>query len=143
MADQILRVRDESAVEFDLGVTTPEGNVAIRNHDESVHATLNKRFGAPQGTAQAISASGNTDLVTPTSGKAIRLKWVAFSAPEGNGAEVIVTIKIGTDILYMWPLGASCAFSHGAVREGAVDEPLTINLSTAQTVYVNYEYEEF
>lgn len=143
MADQILRVRDESAVEYDLGVTAPNGDVAIRNYDPNVHDTLEKKFGAPQGSAVAITTSGDHDVVTPTSTKSLRLKWVGISAPETNSAEVIVTVKLGTSVLYMWALGPSCGFAHGSVREGGVDEPLTVNLSSGQTVYFNYEFEEF
>lgn len=143
MGYQVLQVKDELGDTYDLGVTTPDTDVAIRNYDPAVHSVILKRFGVTQGSAQLINTSGDNTVVTPTSGKSIRLKWFSMATSESNGAEVVVTVKLGSTVLYMWPMGAPAAFAHGSVREGGVNDPLVVNLSIARGVYVNYEFEEF
>lgn len=143
MGYQILQIKDDLGNTVDLGVLTPESTVAIRAFDESVHGTLSNKFGASLGSGTVFSTSGNHDVVTPTPGKSIRLRWIALATSADNGGEVVVTVKIGTSVLYQWPLGAPGAFAHGSVREGGADEKLIVNLSASYPVFVNYEYEEF
>ena len=97
--------------------------------------------GTPSG---AISVTGPTILYTPASGKRVRLRWVHASASQDNTAEVVATIKIGATTIYQVPLGNPGVFAHSSIREGDVDEKLTLTLSASgRTVYVNFDVEEF
>lgn len=107
--------------------------------------TVSKRFGGgkTQG-AQAINTSGNNTILTPASGKKIRLYWLGLSTSQDNAAEVLALAKFttGGTPFYRWNLGAPGAFSHWEVVTGGTDEALVINLSGAQTVQANYTYSE-
>lgn len=107
-------------------------------------ATLDKRFGVVSGSPVTASASGDTLVYAPAAGKRTRLKWVGLSSPSANSTEVlaIVTWEAGPEI-YRWAMGNPGAFAHSSVREGATNQRLMINLSGAQTVYVNIDVEEF
>src|SRR5690242_17235937 len=116
MGFQVLQVKDDIGNIYDLGVTTPDSfGVAIRSFDPETHSVVSKRFGATQGSALKVSTSGDNGVIVPTSGKAIRLKWFSMATSESNSAEVIVTVKLGTNVLYKWPMGAPAAFAHGSV----------------------------
>lgn len=108
--------------------------------DESEITPLHKTF----------TSSGATIFVTPAAGKRIRLWWYNLGADPANGAHVIAALRFGvagTDF-YKTALsqyGAATAHSFKAGRsyhQGAVDESLYVNLSAAQTVYGNIDYEE-
>jgi hypothetical protein len=104
-----------------------------------------RRFGrSPRLTrAVAISTAGDNTIVTPAAGKRIRLLWLAMATSQDNTAETLAVVKFGSTEHYRWPLGNPGAFMHWEPIEGAVDTPLVINLSAAQTVQVSYTYEEF
>lgn len=142
MGQQILVIQDDDGNVYNLGETDVEGKVGVRTSDHPVFSVLDNRFGAVVGTAVAISQAGNTDLVAPTSGKSIKLNWIALATSETNTSEVIVQVYLGAQLLYEWPLGAPGAFAHSSVRIGAPNAKLRVFTSNAQTVRVNYEYEE-
>lgn len=96
------------------------------------------------------STIGAQNVVTPASGKKIRLYWWGLSASPDNTATNIVSLRwttTGTDFVKV-PLsqyGGIFAHSYKGGRayvEGAVDEALAINLSSAQSVTLNIDYEE-
>ena len=107
-------------------------------------ATVARKFGSGKITrAVQVNALGNTPVVTPTAGRRLRLFWVGMSTSENNGGEVLVLIRFGATTHYRWRMGSPGAFSHWEVIEGAVDEPLTVNLDQPLPVEFNYTYEEF
>jgi hypothetical protein len=109
-----------------------------------VQRTLQSRFGVSSGSAQAVSSPGDTTIYTPASGKRVRLKWIGLSSPAANTAETVVSIRFGSGTpFYIWNMGAPGALGHGTCREGGVDEPLNVSLTTGQTVYVNFDVEDF
>ena len=76
------------------------------------------------------------------SGKKVRLHWVFMSASQDNNVEVLAKIKLGSTVVYSTFLGNPGAFGHRETVEGAVDEPLKINLSAAESVAVNWTVTE-
>lgn len=96
------------------------------------------------------SASGDTIVHTPTAGKKIRLWWYNMAALPSNAGHVIAALKFaaGGTPFNRTPLsqyGAATAHSFKAGRsyvEGAVGEALIVNLDSANTVYVNIDFEE-
>ena len=102
----------------------------------------NPTFIAAKGTPQIITASGDTILHTPTSGKACRLRWIGIKAPKTNNAEVIINIKLGSTVIYTWILGNPDVFAHSTIRVGNINENLVINKSNTQTLYVNFDLDE-
>jgi hypothetical protein len=92
--------------------------------------------------ATTISAAGDSVVRTPAAGKRLRIYWIGMSTSENNSAETKVTIKFGTDTLYIWNMSAPGAFSKGQMIIGELDEPLSVNLSQAQPVDVNITYDE-
>lgn len=95
-----------------------------------------------------VSASGDTPVVTPATGKKVRLTYLAFSADGANTADVVAYLKFGSGAgIYKVSLTPKAIYARniGAGRryvEGAVDEALSVNLSIGQGVHVTVEYEE-
>jgi hypothetical protein len=105
---------------------------------------IRKRFGVKTGDALKIAASGDTTVYTCPAGRHIRLTWTAWKSPYSNTSEIEVTMRFGANAaFYKWSMGVPDVFAHGSVREGGVDESLIINLSGAQTLYVNVDLEVF
>jgi|SRR5579859_859595 len=109
----------------------------------STEATVHSRFGVSTGSPSTVSSAGDTTVYTPTTGKSVRLKWIGLSSPSTNTAPTTVKVSIGATEIYRWSMGAPGAFAHGVVREGAVNDVVKVNLSAAQTVFVNLDLEEF
>jgi hypothetical protein len=106
--------------------------------------TVGRRFAASPTRltrATTVSTIGDTMLVEASAAQKVRLYWIGLATPETNGAAIVAQIKIGSTIIYDWPLGAPGAFAHFEIVDGALDEDLVINLSGAQPVKVNYTYE--
>lgn len=145
--DQLIAAGGGGGDASEATLTEVRDNLAqIEGYVDGLEAALDlvaNRFSPSQGEAVTVSASGPTDVYTPASGQRVRLKWVGLSTSENNGAETIVTVKLGDVECYKWAMGVPGAFAHGVVREGGVDESLTVVLSNAQTVYVNFDVEEF
>lgn len=96
------------------------------------------------------TTSGTTTIVTPSSGKAIRLYWFELSARSTNSAAVVAGLRWttgGADFFQddFSQYGGKVSHSYKGGRsytQGGADEALVINLSASQTVYVNIDYEE-
>lgn len=125
--------------------TTPTANT-VQDRLKGVKTTLDGRFSASATkitTAVRKSDSGDNTVVTPASGKRIRLHWIGMSTPESNVDEMLVIVKLGSATKYRWNMTAPGAFSHWETVEGGVDESFVVNLSSALPVDINYTYEEF
>lgn len=104
------------------------------------NASLTRRFGGGKTTeSQAVSASGETTLVTPVSGKAVVLYWVAVASEETGTVEARVLLG-GTP--YRWFPGKAGPFSHWEPIQGAVNEPLKVKLSGSEKLVFSYTYSE-
>lgn len=128
--------------------TNQTGNVTL--YDEAGTAvtitsgrlSVLPRGAAVSGVPATITNTTQTTVYTPTSGKAVRLKWIGLKTPAG-AADTVVTIRIGATTIYQWPMTALDVFSHSTIREGAADAVLSVQCSVASTVYVNIDVEEF
>ncbi len=94
-----------------------------------------------------VSSSGDTVFHTPASGKSLRLYYLGYSADGANSADVTVYVKFGSgSAIYKQSLAAKAMFAHTIAAnryvQGGVNQALSVNLSAAQTVHVNVEYEE-
>lgn len=119
----------------------------MANYDEvrgtyaSVEKGLTGRFsGAKVTTGLVVEASGTTTLVTPTTGRELTVYWVGLVGSEVNAGEVLATVKLGTETLYSWYLAKAGAFAHW--EPVTAPGKLTIELSQAYKVAVNYTYTE-
>jgi hypothetical protein len=100
-------------------------------------------------TTVTASSGGNTTIETPTSGKSIRVYYIELNADGGNAADVTASLRFTASgsLVYTTCLvpGAIYARNISAGRkyiQGATDEALILNLSTAQTVNATVEWEE-
>lgn len=90
---------------------------------------------------------GPVDAFSPSSGKRIGIKHMHLAARPSNNAVVLVTVRWKTsgDLIWRGEFsehgGAYGTTINGVVR-GAVDEPIEIELSAAQSVDFNIRYEE-
>lgn len=104
----------------------------------SQEVTLARRFG---GSKLAFSSliTATTDI-TPTTGKSIRLLWVAFVPNGDNASSNLVTIGfVGSGV----NLYTGYALAHWERFDGSVNTKLRITLANAQPVAVTVHYEEF
>lgn len=99
--------------------------------------------------SQTVSTSGNTTLITPTSGRRVRLFYVLMNADGANAADVTSAVRFGASGSLVYPVclkaGSIFARNIGAGRryvQGAINEALIANLSAAQTVNLTVEWEE-
>lgn len=84
-----------------------------------------------------VTDVGDTDVVTPTSGKRLKIHWVyAINNPTASSAPLIKVILGTTEKFRVY------ALSKRQLMIGAVDEVLKINLSAAGSVAVTVLYEE-
>lgn len=104
---------------------------------------ITRRFGGGKTTeSKVIEASGENTLVTPATGKALTLYWIALETSEGNAEEVVAEVKVGSLTPYTWYLGKPGAFMHWEPVVGAVNAKLTVKLSAAMKVAANFTYSE-
>lgn len=127
-------------------IVVPDGNGSWRsetNTDRDPMLTLVRRFGRATTAGAQLVTAASTILHTPASGSAVRVKWVYLATPS-SAVDTVATVKIGAAVTaYLVPLPVPGVFMRTSIREGAANGALTIDLSPATSVYVNYELEEF
>lgn len=137
------------AVDLDIrNLSSAQDTVSVPGVALDTNLTpIKNRFSPSTGSfaSNPVSVSGNTTVYTPAAGQRIRLKWIFLGTLDSNSANVVVGIKFGSSgtAFYTVPMGKPGAFAHGTVREGAANDPLVLNLSAAQPVYVSFDLEEF
>ncbi len=89
--------------------------------------------------ATTINASGDSILVTPTTGKSVRLVWVSVIPSSDNSSANRVRIKFGPGGT---PMYECYAVSHWEVFTGGLNVPLYINAQTSEPVSVTVHYRE-
>ena len=112
---------------------------AAINFDIRGYQTYNPQSGSPS----LITTAGDNIIYTPALGNRIRIKWIGLRTPRDNAPDIEVIIKIGSANIYRWYMTKLDLFSHSTIREGAVNEPLIVNLSVNSNLYVNFDLEEF
>lgn len=109
------------------------GTVSVLSQD------LDYRYsGGKTARTQLVAAAGDTTLVTPAAGKAIRLFWVSFVPSPDNQAANLFQVRIGSSAKYL-----GYAVAHWEVFDGAADESLIVNAATSAPVAVTVHYQEF
>lgn len=109
----------------------------------SSNVGITRRFGGGKTTeSKVIEVKGENVLVTPATGKALTLYWIALVTPEANAEEVKAEVKVGAKTPYTWFLGKPGAFMHWEPVIGATEAKLTVELSAAMKVAANYTYSE-
>lgn len=121
-----------------------EYGLLTRGIGAATEATIGNRFtGGKNTSAVQISASGDNTIYTPANGKTLTLFWIALGTPDTNSATVTAIVKLGSKVVYRWPLPPPGAFSHWEpVTASNPNDALIVNLSGAQTVQVNYTTTE-
>jgi hypothetical protein len=99
------------------------------------------------GLSGTASGAGDATILTPPGGQSVRLFYLCLGSPGGNTGAQTVTARFGANApIYTIPLvpGAIWARNIGAGRfyqQGqAVNESLTLNLSTGEAVCWSAEY---
>ncbi len=94
--------------------------------------------GNPSVYEGTVTASGDTTVITPTSGKAIRVFWVSIQPDPDTDPTPRSRLLIGANGKYR------VYFTQHKERfDGAADEAVIINLSAAGTVAVTIHFEEY
>lgn len=102
--------------------------------------TYDERYsGGKSAYANTVAVAGDTTLVTPATGNAVRVVWVSAIPSPDNGAANRVRFKFGASGN---PFYESYAVAHWEVFQGAADEPLVLNLQTSEPVSVTVHYRE-
>lgn len=144
-----LAMESEQSTHDNLNANT---NLQVGDTDVSVSNPVptDAIEGAITAVSETVTASGETAVITPSAGKAVRLWWYNINADPGNSAHVVAGLRFGTGAADFFKISLSQyggAIAHGykagrAFVQGAADEPLIVNLSAAQTVYCNFDCEE-
>lgn len=142
----------EVEVKNDAGSPLPvNGTVAVGNFPASQPVTDNggslttdgsydERYsGGKSAYATTVNAIGDTTLVTPAAGKAIRVVWVSAIPSPDNVSANRVRFKFGAGGA---PFYEAYAVAHWEVFQGAVNTPLVLNAATAEPVSVTVHYRE-
>jgi hypothetical protein len=106
----------------------------------ALEGTFDERYsGGKSAYATTVAAAGDTTLVTPASGNAIRVVWVAAIPSPDNAGANRVRFKFGAAGA---PFYEAYALAHWEVFQGAVDVPLVLNLATNEPVSITVHYRE-
>ena len=114
------------------------GNLALDATLAAQKANLDYRYsGGKSSYGAVLSTSGDTAVLTPASGKRIRVFWVSLIPNSDNTVANLVTVKFTSTVLYL-----GYAIAHWEVFTGSTDEVLTVNLANAQPVAFTVHYQE-
>jgi hypothetical protein len=96
------------------------------------------RFGGGKLSATAqVTAAGDTTVLTPSAGMALRVYWVsAINDPDASQSPRII-VKFGSTELYR-----AYAIAHWEIFQGQVDQPLVVNLDQSGDVAVTVHYTQ-
>lgn len=84
-----------------------------------------------------VTATGETTILTPTTGRALRVLWVAAINDPDQAQSPLVQVKLGSTELYR-----AYAVAHRQTFTGAVNAALTVTLDQAGSVAVTVHYTE-
>lgn len=150
--EALVAIRDTDGIKKIVDAVTVSGSIDVGNipsdyfkDGESVDV-IRKTLVKDTVTANQV---GNNSVYTPAEGKKVRLLFFGYSAG-ANVEGVLVGMRFGAagdvfDNQYLIAAGQPYARNMeagGRYKEGAIGETLYVNLSAAQTVYVNFEVEE-
>lgn len=85
-----------------------------------------------------VTAAGPSTLHTPASGKAIRVRRIKCTPDPDSTDTPMLTLRIGAKLIQRGPVLYGADFV-----EGAVNDPLVLDLESAASIGVTILYEEF
>lgn len=115
--------------------------MSLRNAfaDLATEDTLAARFGGSKNAyAGVISSSGDHAVITPASGKRIKVVWVAFVPNSDNDAANLVQIKFQNGSVFY----TGYAMAHWEIFVGPTNSPVIVNTATVEPVAITIHYEE-
>lgn len=137
-------VGNEIEIKNDAGSAVPVSSTTLAT--ESSLAFTKSKFQPAVRTTEAgvATSSGDTAIHTPASGKKCRLYWIGLSSSQDNANENLVIVKFGASgpAVYRWRMGSPGAFAHWEILDGAVDQPLILNLANGEDIDWNITYED-
>lgn len=92
-----------------------------------------------------ITSSGNTTVITPASGKRIRVFWVSYVPSSDNSNANLVKVGFGTasgSIDSGQEFYRGFVVSHWEPFTGAVDKSVIVNTATAEAINGTIHYQE-
>lgn len=116
------------------------GDLALDSNLVALLSEFRNRFDAVQTSAVTATIAGQTVVIDATASQALRVVWVYVQADADVTGSVVVTLRLGSRVLYKFDLIGSQPFAHSAVHEGALGEDLTIELDQSVIVYCNADY---
>jgi hypothetical protein len=128
------------------------GGIPLKIRRDNVLETQNvdvQEAGVTPATVSASTSGETTVVAAPGAGNKLRLYWMHIASEPDNGAKVTASLRFdtgGTDFVSV-PLsqyGGVFAHSYKGGRsyyDGGENEALIVNLSAAQDVTVNVDYE--
>lgn len=93
--------------------------------------------GGKSAYAAVLNTAGANTVITPSSGKRIRIFWVAFVPNSDNASANLVTVSIGSTPIY-----TGYALAHWEVFTGAANDTVKVNLANTGSVAVTIHYQE-
>lgn len=116
------------------------GAISLEATQAAVRADLDERFsGGKTAYCTTLIAAGDNTVLTPTSGKALRVVWVSAIPSSDNTNANLVKFKFGTGGT---PFYIAYAVAHWEVFQGAVNQALVVNCATSEAVSVSIHYRE-
>lgn len=104
-----------------------------------IEGSFDERYsGGKSAVATTITAAGDTTLITPAAGNAIRVVWVSAIPSPDNTAANRVRFSFGAGPAFY----EAYALSHWEVFQGGVDVPLVVNAQTAEPVSITVHYRQ-
>ncbi len=114
---------------------------ALETSTDVIESNTNNRYSGGKTAATAtVTASGDTTVITPAAGNAIRVFWVSAINDPDETTTPLIKVKIGSTEIYR-----GYAIAHWEIFAGAADETVVVNLSglVVNGVAVTIHYEEF
>lgn len=110
----------------------------------NIETDTDYRFGGGKTAYTAtIAASGNTNLLTPSSGNRIQLYWLSFIPNSDNVSANLVKIGFGTTGgSISTELYRAYAMAHWELFTGTANQSLIINTASNEPVAVTVHYKE-
>lgn len=105
--------------------------------DVSSSPSDGRYVGGKTAVCATVTASGDTTIYTPAAGNAVRLYWISAINDPDEATTPLVKVLLGATEVYR-----AYAVAHWEIFEGAADDPLTINLSSAASIAVTAHIEE-
>jgi hypothetical protein len=114
---------------------------AIAGNSHEAQKGLTNRF-AGEKITEGFKTEATTTLKTPAANHFLTLYWIGVSSSQENTGEALMTVKVGSQVLYEWYMGNPGAFMHWEPFSGAVGDKLVVELAASQMIAGSFTYSE-